>query len=95
MARTIGRGQCPGHARPLLETVLDDPQMRDTGFISHRQHPSEGEYLAIAHPVHYSDAPATIRSDPPLQGQHNREILGELGFGDEEIMEMVKAGALG
>ena len=91
----LGKANVPAMRVHSLESVLDDPQLRETGFVSERQHPSEGEYLAIAHPVHYSDAPATIRSDPPLQGQHNREILGELGFGDEEIMEMVKAGALG
>ncbi len=78
-----------------LESVLDDPQMRDTGFIEERNHPSEGKYVAINHPVLFSDAPSDIRIEPPLQGQHNDEVLKELGYNDDEIESMEKTGTFG
>ena len=32
--------------------------------------------------------------DPALRGEHNRDVCAELGFNEEEIDEMVQAGAL-
>lgn len=73
-----------------LKSVLQDPQMSETGFLEHREHPTEGTYMAINNPVHFSDAPASIYRDPPLQGQDNRTVLEELGFDEEEIEEICK-----
>ncbi|MEZ5870861.1 MAG: CoA transferase [Nitratireductor sp.] len=93
--KVLGEANVPAMRVHTLETVLEDPQMRDTGFISHRQHPSEGEYLCVGHPVRYSDAPTSVRIDPPLQGQHNREILVELGFSDDEVDGFAGQGTFG
>lgn len=73
-----------------LDSVLQDPQLRDTGFLEERVHPSEGAYLAINNPISFSDSPANISQEPPLLGQHNREILDELGFSKEEIGKFEK-----
>ena len=78
-----------------LESVLEDPQMRETGFIEERDHPTEGKYLAINHPVSFSDSPAGIHSEPPLQGQDNESVLAELGFDAKDIGEMRSAGVFG
>ena len=91
----LGKANVPAMRVHSLDTVLDDPQMRDTGFVSERHHPTEGDYLSIAHPVRFTDAPATVRTDPPLQGQHNREILAELGFAESEVADIAATGALG
>lgn len=78
-----------------LTSVLEDPQLRDTGFLEVREHPSEGSYLAINNPVHFSRSPAKIDREPPLMGQHNDEILQDLGFSEAEITAMIESGALG
>lgn len=78
-----------------LDSVLDDPQMRETGFVAERDHPSEGRYLAIGQPLRFSDAATPIRREAPLQGEHTRELLDELGFGEAEIAAMEAAGAIG
>jgi formyl-CoA transferase len=36
--------------------------------------------------------PGAIRSPAPRLGQHNRELLAELGFGSEKYREMASAG---
>lgn len=78
-----------------LETVLDDPQMRETGFVAERDHPSEGRYLAIGQPLKFSDTPSPVRREPPLPGEHTREILGELGFSEAEVETIAAEGAIG
>ncbi len=71
-----------------LESVLADPQISETGFLEEREHPSEGTYRAVKNPIEFSASPVTIDRDPPLLGQHNREILQELGFDDAQYEEL-------
>ena len=78
-----------------LDSVLEDPQLRDTGFLEERDHPSEGKYLAIQHPVKFSESPARIDRDPPLQGQDNKAVLADIGFSDSEIIKFAQAGVFG
>ncbi len=77
-----------------LESVLEDPQIRDTGFVEDRLHPSEGTYMAINHPVHYSARPASIRLEPPKPGADTDAILTELGWSKGDIEAARKTGAV-
>jgi len=78
-----------------LDSVLTDPQLRETGFLEERDHPSEGRYLAINNPIEFSQSPASIHQEPPLLGQHNHEILEELGFDEGDISKFEKDGVFG
>ena len=48
-----------------LEEVRDDPHLNESGFFQIREHPTEGAYRAMAHPVKFHGAPASIERDAP------------------------------
>jgi len=91
----LGAANVPVMPVHTLESVLTDSQMRETGFVAEREHPSEGRYLALGQPLRFSAAPAAIRREPPRQGADTEELLAELGYSDAEIRAMAGEGALG
>lgn len=56
-------------------------------------HPIEGTVPNIGFPVKFSETPQQVRMHPPLLGEHNDGLLGELGLAEAEIDEMRAAGA--
>ena len=63
-----------------LEEVIDDPHLNAVGFFERRDHPTEGRYVSLRHPVSFSATPATVRRDAPRLGEHTEEVLGPLGL---------------
>ena len=45
-------------------------------------------------PIHFHGTPCQVRQPPPLQGQHSREILTELGYGPEEVTALLEDGSV-
>jgi formyl-CoA transferase len=56
-------------------------------------HPVEGKVPNIGFAVKLSGTPQQVRRHPPLLGEHNREVLAELGIGDEECAQLEAQGA--
>jgi crotonobetainyl-CoA:carnitine CoA-transferase CaiB-like acyl-CoA transferase len=63
-----------------LEELPDDPHLQAVGLFGTAEHPSEGLYRTIRHPVSFSSAPFRIRRHAPRLGEHTTEILAELGL---------------
>jgi crotonobetainyl-CoA:carnitine CoA-transferase CaiB-like acyl-CoA transferase len=61
-----------------LEDIPSDPHFQAVGLLQRMNHPAAGDYFAVRPPVRYSKTPASIRLHPPLAGEHNEEVLGEL-----------------
>jgi crotonobetainyl-CoA:carnitine CoA-transferase CaiB-like acyl-CoA transferase len=49
------------------------------------EHPTLKMVRSIANPIRLRDQPITYRLPPPLLGEHNQQILHELGFSDAEL----------
>ena len=75
-----------------LKGLLADPYLRDTGFFQSVEHPSEGATVTTAIPVNFSGTPGTLRLPPPRLGEHNAEILAELGYTADEAIEICRMG---
>jgi len=75
-----------------LASLVADPYLRDTGFFQPLLHPSEGPTVTMAIPTSFSRSPGEVRLPPPRLGEHNAEILGELGYSAEETAEICRMG---
>jgi crotonobetainyl-CoA:carnitine CoA-transferase CaiB-like acyl-CoA transferase len=84
MAATLG---IPAGPVPELTEIVEEP-VRHRGVLSEKQHPLVGTYRQIAPPVRFGRTPASVRRHAPLIGQDTAAVLGELGFGDEEIEQL-------
>lgn len=74
------------------EDLPKDPQILHNGIIKEIDHPVAGKFKAIGTPIEFSETPPTIRRTPPALGEHNEEILRELGFSQVDIDRFEKAG---
>jgi len=77
-----------------LAAVFDDPQARARRMVESVAHPTAGELRTTGIPFKLSHTPGSVRSAPPLLGQHTDEVLAELGFAPDEVARMRTAGAL-
>ena len=70
-----------------LEEALADPQVQHNQMVIEFDHP-QGRVRAIGSPVKLVDTPATVRCPPPLLGEHNDQILIELGYTSDQILSL-------
>lgn len=75
-----------------LPEALADDQVRSRGMVGEVEHPTAGRVPLVLSP--FGPEAATGLQPPPLLGQHNAEVLGQLGLGREEIDELEREGVL-
>jgi crotonobetainyl-CoA:carnitine CoA-transferase CaiB-like acyl-CoA transferase len=63
-----------------VDDVYADPQLRHRGMVIEQ----DGQ-RTIGNPIKLSDTPPSIRTPPPLFGQHTAEVLRSLGFDDDAV----------
>ena len=78
-----------------LNNLENDHHLSDIDFFQLIDHPSEGKIKLTSPPVNFSKTPATIERLPPLLGEHNEEILKEIGYTDQEISQLYKDQIIG
>jgi crotonobetainyl-CoA:carnitine CoA-transferase CaiB-like acyl-CoA transferase len=76
------------------EAALADVQLLARGMIVELEHPAAGLVRSIADPMNLSVTPVTYRRPAPMLGEHNREILTELGYRPDEIDQLRQAGVV-
>jgi glutaryl-CoA transferase len=77
-----------------VEEALRNPQALARQAIVEIEHPLLGVARSIANPIRMSKTPIEYRYPPPLLGEHNAAILGELGFSQEEIAGLEREGTI-
>ncbi len=82
---------CAEHSIPCmpitdLRALDDDEHFAAVGLLELDDHPTEGAYRVIRDPVRFASADdRTIRRHAPRIGQHNLEVLREIGWTDDDI----------
>jgi formyl-CoA transferase len=90
----LNDGDIPSMPVHDLLSILEDPHLVKTNFFPIAEHPSEGAIRSMRVATTWSDTPAQPSRLAPNLGQHSREILREIGFGDEEITRLVNDGVV-
>jgi crotonobetainyl-CoA:carnitine CoA-transferase CaiB-like acyl-CoA transferase len=82
---------CREHGIPATKVTDLDELVERLPVVEHRV---AGEHRQVPPPVRFSRTPASVRREAPLVGEHNREVLREVGFSDEEVDGLEASGVL-
>lgn len=78
-----------------LEATLHDPQIQARELLKYLEYPGSPKPVPVAEqPVRLSATPAEIRHRAPTLGEHTDEVLGGLGFTEDEIAAFRIAGVI-
>ena len=78
-----------------MDQVFADPQVRALQMV-HTVTTDAGKQLEVLRgPLSVDGEPLAVRKAPPALGQHSREVLRGVNFGDSEIDELIEAGVIG
>ncbi len=89
-----GQGVPAGPLR-FVEEMIDDPQAHANGLVVEVEHKAAGRVKTLGPLARFSDTPFPAASPSPALGQHTDDILGELGYSDEDIRRWRAAGVVG
>ena len=77
------------------EETLEDRHFKERGMQVPVEHPELGaEFVYVGAPYDFEATPWEIRRRPPLLGEHNEAVYGEIGIGADKLAVMREAGVV-
>ena len=73
----------------------ENPQLAHRGLFEMVEHPAVGTHPMPGMPYRFASVDRWIASPSPTLGQHNHEILVELGLSPDEIAQLQAEGVIG
>lgn len=77
-----------------VDAMFEDPQVRHLQIAQPVRHPRLGDFRVVGEPVGLSRTPASVATPTPDAGDHNAEILAELGYDEAAIAGLRAEGAI-
>jgi crotonobetainyl-CoA:carnitine CoA-transferase CaiB-like acyl-CoA transferase len=71
-----------------MKEVFDDPQVKHLDMTATLQHPRRGKIRVVKQPLVLSRTPAKVETTQSELGEHNQDILAELGYSLEQMNEL-------
>lgn len=72
-----------------LDSLMEDPHLREVGLFQTIEHPTEGKVINMALPNKLSGGARSDFNPAPKIGQHSVEVLREIGYAEAEIDDLV------
>ena len=76
------------------QDLLEDRHFRAIDYFIELEHPIAGRFEYPGVPVKLKGCPAQVTMPAPLMGQHNKEVLGELGYSRADVLALKEDGAI-
>jgi len=77
-----------------MDQVFADPQAIDQQAVVTVEHPGHGPVSMLGPALHVDGAPLPVRRPAPELGEHNAEVLGELGYSTTAIDQLRERGVV-
>jgi crotonobetainyl-CoA:carnitine CoA-transferase CaiB-like acyl-CoA transferase len=78
-----------------LAEVFSDPQVESRQMRIELEHRRGGKIALVGSPMKFSSSPVKYSQAPPILGEHNMEILGELlGLSEQERQKLTEDGVI-
>jgi crotonobetainyl-CoA:carnitine CoA-transferase CaiB-like acyl-CoA transferase len=95
LAERLVRAGIPASVVISPPQVIENPQLRHRGLFETEDHPVTGRHNVPGLPFSMSGVRSWVRSPAPLLGEHNDEVLGELGVEAAERAILRDLGIIG
>lgn len=77
-----------------MDEVFADEQVRHLGIAKPLTHRTRGPIEVIGQPFSLSRTPSDIRTPAPTRGEHNDEVLADLGYSEAQIAQLLEDGVI-
>lgn len=91
----LSRAGVPVSPVLTIGEAMASADVRRRHMLGEVPHPKAGTVPNIRAPFSMSVTPAVDPVAPPLLGQHTADILASLGYGEDEVTDLVRRGAFG
>ena len=71
-----------------IDKVFDDPQVKHLGIAQSIDTIPFGQTQLVGQPFNLSRSPSIMNQRPPEKGEHNEDVLLDLGYSSEELDEL-------
>lgn len=93
--KELDEARIPAMRANDFDSLMTDEHLTSVNFFEPHDHPTEGKYISMKHPVDFEKSPTSFRRHPPKLGGDNEDVLLQAGYSADDIAAMREAGVFG